>query len=222
MTELYKYLPANAARSVYNAGRIRIGTLYGYRNVELFGTGVGDRDEGKRIDWSRDPNIKTGDQLNAVERQTMRIPSSMVVCNNSLEVHVNSPDYYILSFSRVLNPEIAAGLSRQCSEKYDSCIQIVDVNGLLREISKKMVEFARFYGIHTCVYRPRRRCHGEEEIPPALLKDPTYKYQSEVRAIWSSIAGIPTPRFVDIENARKFYGGTWRIRGQVFNLAVVE
>lgn len=200
MTYLYKYLPSKAARSVCDAGKIRLGTLYSYRKMENFGPGVSDRDEEKRTDWSKDPNVKSGAQMNPVERQAMLVGSGMVLHNNYVEVRVNSPDCYILSFSCVLDQEIAAGLSDQCSETYDSCIEIFDIHGLLDTISKKIAESAEFKGIHQCMYRSRRRRHDEPEVHAALLKEPSYSYQSEVRAIWSSVSGSPAPRFVEIEN----------------------
>lgn len=204
MTCFYKYLPSDAARSVCDAGKIRLGTLYSYREMEKFGAGVGDRDEGKRSDWSKDPNVKSGAQMNSVERQAMRVGSGMILQNNYVEVRVNSPDCYILSFSRLLDRAIAAGLSDQCSETYDSCIEIFDVHGLLATISKKIAESAEFKGIHQCVYHSRRRRHDEPEIHPALLKEPGYSYQYEVRAIWSSVSGSPEPRFVEIESISQY------------------
>ena len=50
MSSLYKYLPKNIAENICATGRIRLGTLYGYRNVETLGPDVGDKHEAQRID----------------------------------------------------------------------------------------------------------------------------------------------------------------------------
>ena len=201
MSPLYKYCPKSVAETVCATGRIRLGTLYSYRDVETLGSDVGDRHEGQRVDWSHDPTVKRGDQLNAIERQAMRIGSGMIVSNNYVQVRVNSPDCYILCLSRVLDRAVAAGLSNQCSETYDACIEVVDVDGLLRAISEKIHALARFEGIAPCVYGSRRRRYDEPEVHPALLKDPHYSYQSEVRAFWSPTRGVPEPLFVEIEDS---------------------
>ena len=129
--------------------------------------------------------------MNAVERKAMRIGPGMIVSNNQVSVRVNSPDCHILCLSSVLDPSIATGLSKQCSETYDACIEVFDVNALLRAISAKIHDLARFDVIARCVYGSRRRHHDEPEVHPALLKDRRYSYQSEVRAFWSPVGRDP-------------------------------
>ncbi|MHB9030477.1 MAG: hypothetical protein ACYC9O_17055 [Candidatus Latescibacterota bacterium] len=203
MKSLYKYLPSEAARS-FVAGNIRIGTLHSFRKAEMLGAGVGDRMEGKRTDCSKDINTKSGDRMNAVERRAMRIPSGMILRNNYVEVTIDCKDCYILCFSQDLDPAIAVKMGEMGSEVYDSCIEIYDVAGLLIKISEEMAEFSQFIGLFPCTYGSRRRKHDEPEIHPALLKDPIYDYQLEMRAIWTPTAGSPKPISVNIEDCSSY------------------
>lgn len=44
---LYKYLKSEYARNLINGGIVRLGTLYEFRQGEVYGEAIGDRDEGK-------------------------------------------------------------------------------------------------------------------------------------------------------------------------------
>ncbi|MBQ0714438.1 MAG: hypothetical protein KBT56_04645, partial [Paraperlucidibaca sp.] len=43
---LFKYLPKEYLKAFFRTGSLKLGTLYEYRKVEVYGTVIGDQDEG--------------------------------------------------------------------------------------------------------------------------------------------------------------------------------
>ena len=54
-TTLYKFLNRKYALSFMGTGELRIGTLYEYRKSEIYGSEIGDREEGSKHTLCVDP-----------------------------------------------------------------------------------------------------------------------------------------------------------------------
>jgi hypothetical protein len=169
-------------------GTLRLGTLYDYRALEEHGQQRGDSEEGRRTVWSHDKSSKPLDQLNPLEQKAIRIPlGSGTVEGNYLEREEQSINAWIFCASIVFDMSIARRLSADCDEDYDACVEILKPESLCELISACLRSKARFVAFQECVYADRRQ-HYANAPHPAILKDPRYAYQREVRAIWQPIS----------------------------------
>ena len=182
---VYKYLPLTYAELLSNSGCIRIGTLRSYRNTEEFGSEIGDINEGVVSKYSHDKEAKRGDELNPLEKQAINVGPGMVVENNYIEMRLQSPNYYIFCASLSYEKSILEKFNRDYPEdKYDACVEIKNLKNFGNEITSAFSNQVKFVGCLKCAYIGRKH-HYAKTIPhPAIIKDPRYSYQKEVRFIW--------------------------------------
>ena len=182
---LYKYLPLTCAELLSNSGCIKIGTLHSYRNTEEFGSEIGDINEGEVSKYSHDKDAKRGDELNPLEKQVIKVGHGMVVENNYVETFLQSPNCYIFCASLSYEKAILEKLNRDYPEdKYDACVEIKNIKNFVNEITSAFSGQVKFVGYFNCAYIGRKH-HYAKTIPhPAIIKDPRYSYQKEVRFIW--------------------------------------
>lgn len=182
---IYKYLPSKYANLLSDAGSIKIGTLYSYRKVEEFGSEIGDSNEGVVSEYSHDEVAKRGDQLNPLEEEVIKVGPGMVVENNYIEIYHNSPDFYIFCASSSYDKSILGKLNQDYPNyEYDACVEITDLKSFVKEITLAFSGQVKFVGCFNCTYIGRKH-HYTKKIPhPAIIKDPKYSYQREVRLIW--------------------------------------
>lgn len=198
---LYKYLPRQYADILLVMGGIRVGTLFDFRKME-HARGVADPSEGTKSILAR-PNrdIITEDRAekDAFFKMTgIKVNGNITVPRGVRFVHnQTSSDYFIFCTSTELSSRVKAEF-----ESADACIEINDINGFLDEMTRTLntVIPVRFLGIHEVQYTKRNQHQSLTQFqdfnytrghPPALIKDPSFRQQKEVRAIWSPISAIP-------------------------------
>jgi hypothetical protein len=194
MPPLYKYLPLKYAKDLTEKGIIKLGTLSEYQNVDLHGTDIGDKDEGNISKWSLiDKKNVTNKDLNDVERRAFNIPDGVVgvQINNCLAVATQkSDDLFIYSTSRLFNVQLMRIINSNYHEKYDACIKIHNPDKFIQTISDAFKEHGNFEATRLCAYISRSIHHSkpDPDIHPVFIKEPRYKYQEEIRSVWSSIS----------------------------------
>ena len=181
---VFKYLPEKYAMSLVHNGELRIGTLFDYRKTEEYGENIGDSDEGICFEYSHDQNIKTGDDSNPLERQAIKAGPGMVMHNNYVERKRISPNVYLYCASSTHNPKILSKLNQDCpADKYDTCVLISQPKKFVDAITQTLSDIATFVDSICCIYRDRNIHYSENQLHPAIVKDPKYAYQKEVRFI---------------------------------------
>jgi hypothetical protein len=179
---LFKYLHKQHALNLVNGGIVRIGTLYEFRKEEEYGKIVGDREEGKKsARYIANDDIWTSSNIPNFAKNFFNLSKGGVVVmgNSVLEAHQQSDDYFIycttLSYDK--DTMIAFGS--------DSCIRIENSEMFFSIISNTLISEGIYQGLHPCIYKKRYLPHYEyNEIHPAILKDPSFSYQQEIRALW--------------------------------------
>jgi hypothetical protein len=183
-TVLFKHMRAQHAALLVNMGVIRIGTLADFRKSEVHGNQIGDDAEGVRIDeYPADLSFTAEDQPEWSKQSFKLKPGARLrIQSYGIRHKITSQDQWILSFSETSAPSVGKEI---CTD-YDACVEIVDIASFLRGVSFALGGQNKYEGIYKCRYE-RRSQDGDTRKPvhPALLKDPTYQYQQEVRAIWS-------------------------------------
>ena len=185
----YKYLPQKFAKLMVEEGIIKVGTLFEYKNEEELGSDIGDTNEGVITEWSNDKEIKrTQEDLNRIERLAIRIGEGLegVQVNNVVvQATQQSPNLYIYSVSDVFNVHIMRKLCQDYDTKYDACVRINDPKSFIMAVSKLFNDKGRYEVSAYCQYMSRTRHYKDQSSHPALIKEPKYKYQKEIRCVWS-------------------------------------
>ena len=184
MTVYYKYLKKEHAHSMLEYGRLRIGTLYEYRDMEKHGSVIGDDAEGKKSafmevgteTWSNDtqPNF-TRDFFKAIDG------GSFTISGITLEKPKESPDFYLYCCTTEYSKDVMEEFG------YDACVIIRNPERFFRALSKSLRhKVSSFQGVYECQYRERRVSHEREtDAHPAIIKAPKYQNQKEIRAFWT-------------------------------------
>ncbi len=182
-------------------GKLRIGTLYEYRDMDKHGYHVGDDGEGKKSlymdvkseDWTPDtqPDFAKG----------------LIGIGSGISVHMenvlferpeNSPDYYLYCATQEFDETALQDFG------YNSCVVIRNPNEFFAAITRKLRHRGIFEGIFPCQYLPRRVEHDKDHgIHPAVIKDPRYRNQKEVRALWRPFKKNICPLIIDCQEAAK-------------------
>lgn len=181
---LFKYMEAQHADTFFRDGSLRIGTLFHYRDEERFGSEIGDTQEGVKTLRTVVRNLKyTGSsKVPSYITNAIRAEGGAVVTleNCVFEDHQQSPNLYIFCLSSEYSSEAMAKMKKEV------CVRIRDMRALVEAVGKRLPSGSRFQGLHTCHYVERVVKHEDDHgITPALIKEPRYAYQKEVRAIWA-------------------------------------
>mgnify|MGYP006401287549 CR=1 FL=1 len=199
----YKYMEGRFAKDLVDHGRLRVNSLNYYRNVELHGNAVGDREENTFNATSAIEGTKTGDQLNPVERTIFGFapgvdPSTCSFSNLSVVVPVQGRPSYGLCLSDTLSGELVARMNEENAlvgnPPYDACVKIHDHKVLIRLLERYLKgRGLKYYGHGHCFYKSRNipweRWHRESDQCPAFVKDPSYSWQKEVRILFECGSG---------------------------------
>ena len=185
---IYKYMRQQHAIALLEAGRIRIGTLYEYQDIEKYGRVIGDDKEGTKVVYTgvNDLEVASQNDIPDFMRKAIRVPEGVKARfrNVTLEKEEYSPNYYIFCASEKYDPNLMQYLG------YDICVKIKEPKEFLRALTWCLRHKANFVGFHRCVYIDRRVLPTDQhDIHPAIIKDPVYEHQEEVRAIWESKGG---------------------------------
>ena len=190
------------AMTLLQRGKMRIGTLLGYRDVGQHGTAIGDSDEGvkslhldgtgERWDASSIPEFAKA-FFNLGPKASLQLDGIRLVMPQQ------SPDYYLFCASEVADPVAMAEFG------YNACVVIERPDRFFPAISHALRHVGVLEAVERCQYLPRSTPHHQDHgVHPALLKEPAYAYQKEVRALWRPIGGPPRPRFIECRKAAKW------------------
>ncbi len=207
---LFKYMRSEHAIKMVTDGILRIGTLYEYRDIEQHDDRVGDRWEGvssayQRIDHlvassNRDlPEFLAGIVEVGIGRPAAEVGGA--VFHDCIFVRTDeSPDFYIFSLSNKFDPVEMLRFG------YDACVRIDNPPSFFRVLSAAFAGTGEFQGAFPCIYEARQKPHDEPHlVHPALLKDPEYSSQYELRAIWAPASGqAPKPEIVTCTKIRRY------------------
>jgi hypothetical protein len=200
---LYKYLKKAHAEQLLNHGKLRLGTLYEYRDMDTHGAVIGDKDEGtssRFMEVMYERWTPTTQPEFTKSFFNLGSDATLTISGITLEKPQESPDFYLYCTTEVFDENALAEFG------YDCCVLIERPQQFFNAISHTIRYKATFDGVHQCQYVPRRQPHQSGDgIHPAIIKDPTYQSQKEVRALWRPIkkAGI-TPTVIECRDAAKF------------------
>lgn len=212
---MIKYSKKCHINSLLKRGSIRIGTLHEYRNCE-YTEGIHDNSEGlKRVNLtlngtldfslgdSRTQNIKNnffGGVFNNISNGTVfegdgcsfsrevSYPNSFIFCTSSQRVDLVPKVFGYDAGVKIINPEkFIDVISKEMKAKYGAKLSYFD------EIKYKSKE-EEWNGIN----------FGEN---PAIYKDESFSYQSEIRAIWTMpnhSLGLVAPTILQIPELKKY------------------
>lgn len=202
MPVLYKYLPKKYAEDLILRSKFRIGTLYGYRDIEKHGTIIGDAGEGEKSLYMDVGNEQwtSGNQPDfAKSLLNIGEGSTVGMRNITIEKSENSPDYYIYCTTEEFDKQALKDFG------YNACVVIENPERFFAAITKTLRHKGKLEGIHRCQYVSRRVEHDKDYgIHPAIIKPPIYKDQKEVRALWSPFKKNIHPRTIECRDAAKY------------------
>lgn len=199
---LYKYLKKTHAELLLNHGKLRLGTLYEYRDMDTYGTVIGDQNEGKSSRFMEiRRNCWTSNNQPEFTKSFFKLESgaTLNISGITLVKTQESQDFYLYCITEEFNKDTLIDFD------YDCCVVIEHSAQFFAAISRTIRHKARFDGVHKCQYMPRLQPHDSiKEVHPAIIKDPTYQRQKEVRALWAPINSSITPRVIQCRDAAKF------------------
>lgn len=175
---LYKYLKKNHANLLLKKGSFRLGTLYEYRDEESYGQVIGDASEGTRLAYEEIDHVTRENQSKFSKQFVNLEAEGSGMSNLTLQVEQHSPDCYIYCTAEEFDKNALSDFG------YDTCVVIEDPNRFFAALSHTIRHKAKFEGIFHCQYM-LREVHYTSDIPPAIIKDPKYQNQKEVRGVWS-------------------------------------
>ncbi|HYR05890.1 MAG TPA: hypothetical protein VEP71_04335 [Gallionella sp.] len=202
MTVLYKYLQKQYADLLIKRGKLRIGTLYEYRDIEKHGTIVGDEDEGKKSLYMDVASEKwTADNQPDFTKGLIKIAngSSVHMEDVTFQKSESSPDYYLYCTTEKFDENALKDFG------YDACVVIEKPNLFFAAITRTLRHKGTFEGTFCCQYVSRRVEYDKDHgIHPAIIKDPSYKDQKEIRTLWKPFKTNISPLVIDCRDAAKY------------------
>ncbi len=184
---LYKFIPKEYALDFLIQGIVKIGTLLGYRDVEL-GEGRYDPLEGiKKETGTLSGRAAKGTELASVIDQkgllqvdwdTLALEMNETTFNTTVE----SPDLYVYCLSRSSRKEVMRGF-----EGEHVCFEIIDLQNFFSRINIEMIKYSSPTGIHQVKYSDDPEQWSFEQLEtmhPAVVKSEKFSHQDESRAIW--------------------------------------
>lgn len=209
---LFKYLQKKYLEAFFCRGSIKIGTLYEYRNVEHYGSVIGDLEEGllnTSITPSKGDEIDLGSNSHEAIFIRNALGRPITECSNmrlryltdgyTFTHKVQSSDLYIYCMSSRYDKDIMTQFG--C----DSCMEIINPDAFLSAITHRIRHKARFEGFRAIEYLKRETDYlNPHHVHPAIAKDIEYQYQNEFRAIWNSTKPSINPLYIDVKKAIKY------------------
>lgn len=175
-------------------GVIRIGTLHDFRKLE-HGKGRTDTTEGKKSRIQRVSYLTVSgdsDQPKGLWRRFVRVAENVTttfIACDFLE-RVDHTDCFILCSSMKCSKETMTQF-----EGTDSCIEITKPKEFYSCLTKalNMITPVTFQGAHEVTYGSKLEewQASNKGNNATLLKDPEYKEQCEIRAIWKPLSKNP-------------------------------
>ena len=193
---MYRYSTTRFNSTLITLGVIRIGTLYDFRRLE-HENGICDPQEGKKVVthhiedlFISDPNDsvyqKSKDFRALEEFRAIKLNANAkntTLKNITFSKSFDHPDCFILCTSKYC--------SKQTMKQFDgaeSCLQIEDINGFYHVVTETLnsITSVVFRGVHEVKYQNREEPWNGQDWGhhPALIKEPVFEPQGELRAIW--------------------------------------
>ncbi len=203
---LFKYLESKDVDS-FLKGKIKIGTLFGYRNIEQHKLDIGDNEEGiltrvntvngtfnNQNELNREWGMRDVITIEGENRNTQFI-------NCTFAKSESSEDLFVLCFSKTRNDKDMNDIG------YDACFEITNPNAFLCKISAALNTLAEYKGLHSVSYGDRTIHYTQSpKSHPALLKEARFEYQNEARAIWIPKKNmLLDAKFVQCSKATKYF-----------------
>lgn len=185
---VYKYMKRKYAHSLIEVGNVRIGTLHGFRDVERFGAGIADPQEGKKavVAHIDDRKFVGGTpQGEALKHLGISLGdgANIQILDSYFQTNVDHRDAYVWCCSSQKSAEAMEQI-----DGADTCVEIFDVGGFYEALSTAMTSHGQFdvFGpmrviYHSLVEQWNDRDLGEH---PMFMKGESFSAQHEVRVGW--------------------------------------
>jgi hypothetical protein len=192
---MYRYSLMRFNSLLLTLGVIRIGTLHDFRRLE-HKKGICDPQEGKKvvthyiedlhISDSNDHAHQESKDFRALERfQIIKFGNAqdITIQNISVSQLFDHPDCFILCTSKYCSKQ-----TMRQFEGAESCLEVIDINNFYRVLTETLnsIVSVEFRGVHEVKYQNREEPWNGQDWGrhPALIKEPVFKPQGELRAIW--------------------------------------
>jgi hypothetical protein len=201
---LFKYVKADYLREILDHGRIRIGTLYEYRNTAEHQCEIADGKEGRRSivveaqgeAESHEQAESDGVALAAAISNRHDVDVRVLGAGNGkIVVEAHSPDLYLFSASLKCDRGLMLKLG------YDACLRIDDSPQFFAALSQQMCDRGRFLGYREVIYEDPACPKRAAGIHPAFFKRADFAHQAEVRALWESYEAGLEPLVITCRDA---------------------
>jgi hypothetical protein len=196
----YKYMEARFASDLADKGKLRINSLNYYKDIEMHGNAVGDREENTYNAVSVIAGTKKGAELNQLEKMFFKPapgvdPSTFFISNMTVRLSVQGKPSYGFCLSDTLSKELVTRMNEEneSADKlpYDMCVKIIDHVKFVKVLSQHLKSRSlEYYGHGHCFYKSRyiswEEWHRNRDQCPAFIKGLNYSWQKEVRVIFET------------------------------------
>ncbi|VVP34994.1 hypothetical protein PS870_04518 [Pseudomonas fluorescens] len=210
MSSVFKYSSREFNERLLLLGNTRIGTLYDFRRTE-HARGIADPQEGKKEVAHHITEVTDKDKesihwkaIEAFGFMSFEGGENIKVIGGTFINQFDEPDCYMHCSSADYTYDAMSQL-----ENADSCVEVFDALGFYRRITEtlNMLVGVNFEGVFKVKYMKRNSLWNGSDWGehPALIKEPEYKRQVEIRAIWTPKNSKPiSPVFLNDVGLIKF------------------
>lgn len=199
---LYKYLRKEHAEKLLKYGVFRIGTLFDYRNMEKYGDIIGDHEEGMKVTHlAVDKEYWTPHTQPDFSKSFFDLSknSGIEMSGFTLRKNEKSLNCFIFSTTEQFDSKAMEAFG------YDACIEIKSPKSFFNTLSKCFRHKGTYVGAFKCAYTERKKSYlKQNNTHPALIKEPSYAGQTEVRTIWDPIKRPIKPKIIKCKKAIKY------------------
>ena len=202
MRRIYRYTKREYAKGLLSLGTLLVGTLHDFRREE-HKAGIADPMEGRKTvrhkidklfmqtgEDTHSPKSKDEEALEAFSANDFGPGITLDIENVTLKQEFDKGDCFVLCMSHCLSRETMSEF-----EGADSCYEIHEPNRFFRVLTETLathhpVEFMGAMGVE---YQERSKEWTGKDwgVDAALVKEPKFRLQYEVRAGWKSLNGNP-------------------------------
>lgn len=200
---LYKYLKNEHADYLFK-GKIRIGTLFYFRDTEQHGDEIGDIYEGMKevFELIEELTIEDPSSHNPLSKFAQRFIKVESTATNTTFINCkfvsqqDSSNCYIYCMSK----EYDKRLGNQLYGNTHACIKIKSPYKFINSISTAIKNRADFVNLSSVIYGERRQYYGEHNnYHASIIKPSEHRHHKEVRAIWAPKFQSAKLSYLDIQ-----------------------
>ena len=209
---MYRYSSKKFNSQLLALGIIRIGTLYDFRKSE-HKKGISDCQEGKKVvahtiedlhvEDPKDHVCQDSKDFKSIEAfRYLKITGKNVTLNNvTFSKSLDSQNIFILCTSKICSRDTMMQF-----DEADSCLQIIHQNDFYNLLTETLnsIRTVEFKGCFEVKYQSREEAWNGKDwgTHSAVIKDPLFKKQAEIRAIWVPLSTEPPIEPIIIGNFR--------------------